>query len=345
MVASHAGVSPATVSRVLNGNATVDNELTLRVLSSARALGYKGAPPTNAPATVVFIVPGLGNTYYSTVASGVIDKARELGYRVVTMTSNFSADEELNCLKIACSPDTVGVIITPISGRNPYEALPALRGTPLVITGVRHLADDLTHVCQNYEDSAYISTRYLLRLGRRRIVFLSHFWSDRIHTCEEFLAEYHSCAHGRYSVYDRYTGYCRALAEVGLSPDPELIAFGDYSYESGYRCARKLLSSPVTFDAVLAPNDRVGAGFLNMLREQGILVPQQVSLVCMNGGLISEVISPAMTSVVSKDYELGVAALKQLDNLIKKQPVSNVILNTELAIKSSTLATNLLPSP
>ncbi len=92
--------------------------------------------------------------------------------------------------------------------------------------------------------------------------------------------------------HDRYDGYCRALEEAGLEPNPSLLAFGGFSYESGYSGARQLLASGIDFDAVIVPNDRCGAGILNSLQEQGFNVPGQVSLVCLDSGLIAKVMSP-----------------------------------------------------
>jgi len=335
-VAAHCGLSPATVSRVLNRNPSVDPDLVQRVLSSAEALGYHSRSEHAGQKNIVFIAPYLGSTYYSDVADGVIDAAWETEYNIVTMVSRFDEDRELECLRRACSPDTAGVIFTPISDRNPLEAVPELRSIPMVIVGPRHVADELTHIHLNNEEAAYVTTRYLLRLGHRNIAFITSFWRKRIDTYQEFMEEYHSPIRGRFSTYDRYDGYCRALREAGLVPDPKLIAFGEFSYESGYQCARQLLSSSHSFDAIIAPNDRSGAGALKLLVEQGFRIPDQISIACLNSSLIAQVVTPSLTTMSAANHEMGVAAAEQLQRLIHGESAHDVEIESKLLIKNST---------
>jgi len=335
-VAAHCGVSPATVSRVLNRNPSVDAELARRVMVSVEELGYRNNLGSHKQKNIVFIAPHLGNTYYSDVANGVVEAAWDAGYNVITMLSKFDEQRELECLRQACSPDTAGIIFTPVGGQNPLEIIPELRSIPIVITGPRHVADEFIHIHLNNEEAAYVTTRYLLLLGRRNIAFITSYWTKRINTYQAFQEEYHSPIRGRFSTYDRYDGYCRALHEVGLSPDPKLIAFGEYSYESGYHCARQLLSGTRSFDAIIAPNDRSGAGALKLLNEQGFRVPDQISIACLNCSLIAQVVTPSLTTMSAGNYEMGLAAVEQLDNLIQGRPARNVEISTQLLIRTST---------
>ena len=93
-VAAACGASPATVSRVLNGNPTVNPELAQRVLKAVEGMGYRSSSDPRSHRNIVFIVPKLGTTYYSEVANGVFDAAWKSGYNVVTMLSNFDAEQE-----------------------------------------------------------------------------------------------------------------------------------------------------------------------------------------------------------------------------------------------------------
>jgi len=339
-VAAHAGVSPATASRALNRNPSVDPALAQRVMASAEALGYHSHSENFTRKTIVFIAPYLGSTYYSDVGDGVIDSVWDTEYNVVTMVSRFDEDRELECLRRACNPNTVGIIFTPISDRNPLEAIPELRTIPMVIVGPRHVADELIHIHLNNEEAAYVTTRYLLMLGHRNIAFITSFWRKRINTYQEFIEEYHSPICGRFSTYDRYDGYCRALREAGLSPDPNLIAFGEFSYESGYQCARQLLSGSRPFDAIIAPNDRSGAGALKLLMEQGFRVPDQISIACLNSSLIAQVITPSLTTMSPVNHEMGCSAVEQLLHLIRNEEAHDVEVISKLLIKNSTQATS-----
>ena len=333
-VAAHAGVSP--VSRVLNGNAAVDAALAQRVFASARTLGYPISKAVEGKKNIVLILPGISNTYYSHTATGIIDVANRAGYRVNILLSNSDPDQETECLINACSSDTAGIIIAPVTNRDPRAASPTLSHIPIVVTGPRYIADGLIHVHLDNEEAAYLSTRYLLRLGRKRIAFIIYYWADHIRNYEDFIKEYETSNHGCFTAYDRYTGYCRALKEAGLEPDPSLLIFGGFSYDSGYYCVKQLLVSGVAFDAMIVPNDRCGAGVLNFLQEQGFKVPEQVSLVCLDSDLIAKVVSPKLTSISSVDYTIGQHCAQQLIRLINGEPAHDVEIDAKLLIENST---------
>ena len=333
-VAKAAGVSPATASRALNGNPSVSEELVQRVFSAARSLGY----PVNGRAkkNIVFIMPGVSNTYYSTTVTGVLDVVQPLGYRVQIMLSKSKPELELACLQEACSPDTAGIIIAPVTNSDPRQAAPGLAGIPMVVTGPRYLAEGLIHVHLDNTEAAYQSTRYLLRLGRKNIAFIVYYWAQHTQTYEKFVQEYRTAHQGCFTAYDRYAGYCRALEEVGLEPDPSLLLFGGMTFESGYDCAQQLLRSNTDFDAVIVPNDRCGAGVLNALLAQGFRVPSQVSLICLDSGLIAKAVSPTLPSMASADYEIGQHCAYQLLHLIDGEPAENVVIAPKLLIENST---------
>jgi len=338
-VANAAGVSPATASRVLNGSPSVNAALTEKVLAAARDLGYRLASPRSGLTRhIVFIVPNLDATYYATVADGMIDTAAAQDLGVTVMITHSDPVKEIEYLRMACAASTAGIVFTPTTARNPYEAVPALRSLPLVITGPHLQLPGASNVYMDSFAAGYIGTRYLLRLGRRHIAFLGNYWRSHIHSFEDFMREADSPQRSFYSVYDRYDGFCRALSEEGLSHDPALTVFGGYSFEDGYDAARQLLASSVDFDAVLAPNDRVGAGVLRILREQGLRVPEQVSLLCLNGGVLSEMFSPSLTSVELDNYRMGEAAVEQVLNLLRGGEPAGVRIEARLNIRSSTAA-------
>lgn len=133
-VAAHAGVSPATVSRVLNGNAAVDAALAQRVFASARTLGYPISKTVEGKKNIVLILPGISNTYYSHTATGIIDVANRAGYRVNILLSNSDPNQETECLINACNSDTAGIIIAPVTNRDPRAASPTLSHIPIVVT-------------------------------------------------------------------------------------------------------------------------------------------------------------------------------------------------------------------
>ncbi len=340
-VAQLSGVSISTVSRVLNNNQTVDPALAHKVLAAAQALNYRPSMAThtmrNGTANqIAFIVPTLEDSYYSTIASGIIDTARQNGQNVIVMLSNSSEAQETECFRAVSRACVDGIIFSCNDARNPLTSVPELRNVPMVIAARRQLIPGIPHVYSDNITAGYLATKYLLRLRRQKIALFENFWTGAIRDYDTFLKAYNSPARGAFTAFDRYTGYCQALEEEGLSVDPNLIVYGGFSHEDGYASAQALLASAHDFDAVLIPNDRCATGVLKLLNEQGLHVPNQISLICFNGGLMANVVNPSLTMIQQNNYELGVQAAVQLNNLIQKRPASDIKIDVNLVIKGST---------
>ncbi len=335
-VAREAGVSLSTVSRALNRNPKVDPALAQRVFDAAGKLGYRagGSPAGGAP--LALIVPVLENSYFSSIAAGVIDTARANGQNVLVMQTGARREVEEACLRAALDAQVSGVIFSGGDSFDPTERFPALKSLPLVIAARRRVVPGVPHVYSDNVNAGYVATKYLLKMRRRNIALLVNFWTESIHDYDSFLAAYNSPAQGACTAFDRFTGYRRALEEDELDVHPALIVFSGFSHESGYASAQELLSSFQAFDAVLVSNDRCATGVLRLFREQRITVPEQVSLVCFNGGLISSVVSPSLTMVEQHNYDVGVQSAVQLNELICGREAHDVKVDVDLVIKGST---------
>ena len=125
---------------MLNGNSSVDDDLASRVLSAADALGYSLRRRTRTNRRIVFIGPGLANNYYAHTVTGVMEVVEKAGYQVEVLLSHSDPDTELACLRRAAESNADGVILAPVTDRDPRVLVPALASLPLVITGPRHLA-------------------------------------------------------------------------------------------------------------------------------------------------------------------------------------------------------------
>lgn len=339
-VARRAGVSLSTVSRVLNNNQSVDPVLAERVIAAAKELNYLSGIALHALSRrskqIALIVPALENSYYSAIGAGVIDTARKNGQEVIVMHSHASRETEEECFRRILQSQVDGLIFSGTTEWNPLENFPGLHGIPMVIAARRQVAPGIPHIYHDNITAGYIATKYMLRLRRRKIALLVNFWTDNIHDYSSFLEQYHSAAQGTCTAFDRYTGYCQALEEEGLTVDPELIIFSGFSHESGYASAQELLARPREFDGVLVSNDRCATGVLRLFREQGLDVPSQVSIICFNGGLMANVVSPALTMIQQNNYELGVQAATQLNELLYGRPAHDVKIDVSLIIKGST---------
>ena len=337
-VAGRAGVSLSAVSRVMNRNQKVDPVLAERVLAAARELNYRSGPRafSGRSGHIALILPTLENSYYSSIAAGAIDAAQSQGQHVLIMQTDSRRRQEDDCFRNLSSAVVDGVIFSGSDERNPLEEFPHLRGLPMVVAARRAVIPGIPHIYSDNLSAGYMATKYLLRLRRRKIALLLNFWTNDIHDYDTFLRRYHSPAQGACTAFDRYTGYCRALEEEGMGVDPDLIMFSGFSHESGYASAQELLARPLEFDGVLVSNDRCATGVLRLFREQGIQVPGQVSIICFNGGLMSSVVSPALTMVEQQNHELGRQSALQLNELIHGRPAHDVKIDVKLAIRGST---------
>ncbi len=338
-VAKRAGVSLSTVSRVLNRNPNVDAALAEKVLSAARELGYRaGASHTAAqrPGQIALILPELRDSYYTSIAAGVIDTAHQNGQNVVVMQTNADRDTEAGYVERLLNSDFDGIIFAGNDGSDLLERFPALTCLPIVVAVRRQVLPGVPHVYSDNVSTGYMATKYLLRLRRRKIALMVNFWTNDIRDYETFLKVYNSPAQGACTAFDRYTGYCQALAEEGLEVDPELILFSGFTHEAGYASAQELLSRPRECDAVLVSNDRCATGVLRLFREQGINVPDQVSIICFNGGLMSNVVIPSLTMIQQNNYDVGVHSAQQLNELLHGRPAHDVKIDVSLVIKGST---------
>ena len=337
-ISRKAGVSLATVSRVLNGNAHVDPVLAERVLAAARSLNYTGPVlhGHNGVRRIALIIPALENSYYSSIADGIIDRARGNGQEVIIMNTKADPGIEADCFRQILLSGADGIIFSGTTSDDPLKLYPGLEHIPMVIAARRLVSPGIPHIYQDNEAAGYIAAKYMLRLRRRRIALMMNFWGDRIRDYETFLKEYHSPAQGACTAFDRFTGYCRALQEEGLSVDPNMICFGGFSHESGYQGAHALLTGMHEFDGILVPNDRCATGVLRLFREQGIGVPEDVSLICFNSGLIANVVSPDLTTIEQNNYELGAQAAAQLNELIEGRSAKDVRLDVKLTVRGST---------
>ena len=343
-VAKLAGVSPATVSRVLNRNQNVDSALTERVMRAVRELNYKPTlsahPQPNQVKQIAVVLPTLENTYYTTMLSGIADTARENDQNVIVMQSSSNREIEDEHFSRILRSNIDGIIFSGVDGSNPYQRFPALYGIPMVFAARRQVVPGFPHVYSDNIAAGYMATKYLLRLRHRKIALLVHFWTKDIHDYDTFLKAYNSSEQGSYVSFDRYTGYCKALAEERVTVDPNLIIFSSFSHESGYASAQALLSSSQEFDAVLVSSDRCATGVHRFFKEQGLQIPSQVSIICFNGGLMSNVVSPELTIVDQNNYKIGALAAGQLNELINGCPAHDIKLDVNLIIKGSTALFN-----
>lgn len=297
-VASKAGVSPTTVSRVLNGGYPVAQETRAQVEKVVRDLGYirnahAQALRRTSTGVIGVIIHDVADPYFSEIVAGIQEVAAANGRLVVLCNSLRDPKSELQYVQMLRGQRVDAVILT--GGaiedaeylraiRNDARAL-KLQGSRMVICG-RYSSVNTDVVVPDNRAGAELLTAYLLDRGHRRIVELmgpSHF-----STTDE-----------------RSTGHRQALHDAGVERDPALAISGGFTRDGGYEATRGLIASGAKFTAIYAANDLMAVGALTALREARLDVPNDVSLVGFDDIPTVRDVTPALTTVSVPMREMG----------------------------------------
>jgi LacI family transcriptional regulator len=312
-VALKAGVSIATVSRVLNSTGPVAAETRRRILDAIEGLRYvpHGAARsliTNQTDTIGVLLPDLYGEFFSEVIRGIDAAARRRGYHV--LISGFHSDRaEIEAVLRALRGRVDGLIVlspdVDAQGlrRNLPETLPVvLLNTPVErrIDGTRPDGIHLDAINLDNHGGAFAMVRHLAALGHRRIAL--------IRGPEE-----------NADARERLRGYRDALRSLGIAPTDGLELSGDFSEDSGYRAGRRLLTLKPRPTAVFAANDSMAIGCLFALREAGVEVPGDIALAGFDDIPIARYITPSLSSVHVPIAELGTRAMERLLHAVESK--------------------------
>jgi DNA-binding LacI/PurR family transcriptional regulator len=340
-VARAAGVSKATVSLVLNGRdrpARISEATRHAVAEWAQRLGYQ---PNHAARSlrqrrsnvITLLVWRLSSAYFIEIAEGVRGATERRGYDVNVVDAG-PVDAEVRALQQVRTGASDGVIVATGYHTTRGPALKSLRalaehGAPLVMLLDRSPDPRIPSIRIDDERGAYLATRHLIGLGHRHIAHIS-------------------VAGGRIDdndgspQFDRFQGYLRALAEAGLSPDPNAVVQGGGLMAGGRASAAELLARfPVPGrrpTALFVYNDLTAVGVLRALYEADVRVPRDMAVVGFHGLELGEFTTPSLTSVSHARAALGeMGATLLLDRIAERSAeiVTERVLPVELVVRES----------
>ncbi|RKN12494.1 LacI family DNA-binding transcriptional regulator [Streptomyces radicis] len=329
-VARHAGVSVATVSRILSGTYPSAPVTRTKVMRAVRELDYVANAHARGlagvqPKSVAIVVNSVTSPHYAHVAQGVQEQAAREGRLCVVGTSGGDPERELAIVQLMREQHAEAVVLVGnISADDAYRERMAgyaraltLAGCHLVLCGRPSLGPEVPAIVVEYDNTggAHAMTSHLIAAGHRRVLFL-----------------------GRRAGYttpeSRIAGYRAALAAHGVPHDPGLEVDGTMERHEGYRMMRdRLDGGPRDFTAVFACNDQIAAGARQALREEGLRVPDDVSLAGFDD------LPPApdidLTTVHVQHKELGRTAVRlAMESEVPGTP-EHVLLGTRLVIRDS----------
>jgi LacI family transcriptional regulator len=314
-VAKAAGVSPATVSRVFNGIG-VSEQKTAAVREAAAQLRFT---PNRTARTlrrqnsevIALVIPDIENPYFTEMARGVEDVAQGAGYSVVLCNTDAQIEKESTYLQIAMSEHMAGVILAAASDHSNLDEIIATK-RPVVAVD-RGTGYDIDGVVMANRPAGRAATEHLVQAGYRRIACI---------TGPEHIETAHERAQGWRGVLARHF--------PDLDPEP-LVRYSTFRVDGGRTAMAELLALPEPPDAVVAGNNLLGVGAIQVLTERGLTPPRfGVSVV---GSLPFTTLSPAAVTVVRLPArEMGMTAARMLLERIggDAQPARTIILRSEL---------------
>lgn len=305
-VARHAGVSPATVSRVVNNSAPVSDMVKARVRAAAETLGYDLVPARTVSGgastrTVAVIVADLLNPFFPELLRGIDLEARQDGTGILLYDTAEDTQPEAHMLRMVTSRTLDGVIVAG-SRINTDELVAHCKraNIPLVVINrSAQCCNDVACIRVDFEKATYIAARHLLNLGHRRIGYLSGPEMTEV-------------------AIARREGLDRALAEMGLRMRPEWLAGGFPNVAGGFQAMSTLLSLPENErpTAVQAYNDLMALGALAAIHAHRLRVPQDISLIGFDDIPLAAHSNPPLTTVEQPKGYMGSLAMRTLNEMI-----------------------------
>ncbi|WP_020523792.1 LacI family DNA-binding transcriptional regulator [Catelliglobosispora koreensis] len=323
-VAKRAGVSAATVSRVVNGLATVDAELAARVHRAASELDYRPnavARNLRRSKTTLWavIISDIGNPFFTSMVRGVEDVAQRAGFSVVLCNSDEDPAKESTYVAAALAEKMAGVIISPSGNAATVNRLIQAR-IPVVLIDRELPGVSADTVLVDNEHGAETATAHLLDAGCRRIACITG--PRKVSTAMR-----------------RLRGYQRALKAHGIAANTDLVRHADFREEGGYAAMASLLDSGARPDGVFATNNLMTIGAVECLVDRGIPVPAEIAVVGFDDIPWAHLVRPSLSTVAQPTYELGRTAALMLSERITEpsRATSAVTLHTQLKVRDSSV--------
>lgn len=318
-VAKLANVSPATVSRVMNGTARVDDEKRERVLKVIKETGFV----PNEVARSLFrksakiiglVIPSIENPFFTHMASAIEKEADANGYRVILYNTDSNFEKEKAALQMLSSMNADGIILTRID----EKLLSYVEATniPAVVTDSLFLGGkDITYVYSDHYQGGRIAAEHLIDCGCKKIV----------------------CVRGVQTIASaraRYMGCQDVCREKGV----ELNTVDcDYTFQNGLRAAEELLEKYPDVDGIVASNDMVAISIYKVLKKNNISVPEQVQLIGYDDIEIASIMTPELTTIKQSVKTIGKKAAELIIfDREKETEENNYIFPVKLVVRETT---------
>lgn len=318
-VAKMAGVSPATVSRVMNSTANVNDEKKQRVLQVIQETGFK---PNEAARTlykksariISMIVPNIDNPFFNEMAKAIEAEVYKHDYRLMLCNSDNDVEKELHNIELLTRMNADGVILLTNGGKL-FQKIDRL-AVPVVVLD-RQLSNnlDVTYIEADHYEGGRLSMEHLLQCGCKNIVNMRGP---------------QQLSSGR----KRFEGYLNACQKYHLVPQ---FIDCEYDYENGLQQAELILQKFPNVDGIIAANDMVALSVYKVLTKHGKKVPGDVQLIGFDNIRLSQIMTPELTTIEQPITEMGrQAVLSLMDCIENKQTKRHHTFGVKLIERQTT---------
>ena len=324
-VAREAGVSIATVSRVLNDIDVVNEDTKKKVLDAIKELGYRPnivarSLKTQRTKTIGILIPDISSQFYPEIVRGAEDVSNIYDYNVILCNSDFDVEKEKEYLRVLKEKMVDGVIYISSSFNEEIYKLIDELDLRTILVETKDKENRLPSVTIDNVSASYDATKFLINKGSKNLAFVG-VKEDNMNALGE-----------------RYIGFKKAVNESGLKIDDDLVFFDSLKVKCGYQAVEQFTKSKKKFDGIVCASDEVAMGVLNALRENNIKVPEDVNVIGFNNNDVSSIFYPKITTVSQPSYDMGSVAMRMLIKLLGKKELEehNYILNYQLIEREST---------
>ena len=301
-VAKEAGVSIATVSRVLNDVDVVNEETKKKVQDAIKKLGYRPnivarSLKTQRSRTIGIIIPDISNQFYPEIVRGAEDVANIYNYNIMLCNTDLDPDKEMEYLRVLKEKMVDGVIYMSNSLEPEIIELVKSLELPVTLVETTDKKNTFPSVTIDNEKAAFEATEYLVKKGNKKIAYIG--------THEDAVN----------AVAYRFSGYKAALEKNGIEFDRNLCSFGGVKAQDGYEGINTILKNG-DIDAVFCVSDEIAMGAINALRDLGKRVPEDVDVMGFDNIYSASIFYPKLTTVVQPTYDMGSVAMRMLIKVI-----------------------------
>jgi LacI family transcriptional regulator len=321
MVAARAGVSPATVSRILNGTAKVSEAKCKAVQDAIADLGFRPDPAARSLAggrtmSVGVLTQFIDSPFYGEALRGIEDVLQEHQYVPLFASGHWNDRDEQARIALLTERKVDALIV--LTGRLSNQTLiETAQKIPVVVTGRQLVAENLFSIDFDNEGGARLAVRHLFGLGHRQIAFIS---GPLDHP----------------DAQQRLFSYRSELSARGIEPDDQLLGQGDFQEAGGKKAMNSVLQRGVSFSAVIAANDQMAYGARLALHLGGLRVPEDVSLLGFDDLPHSAFTLPPLTTVRQPVYDIGKLAAQAALKLLNGDKPEPVLIEAQLIAREST---------